>query len=201
VKELEGKSGELTVKIVTFSMRAKNDDISESYMLAGSLTGDGQWLDHEYVADILDLACVEEGSEVTIDGSKFEKPLAERREHLQKEVQGRNSRYYDQQEELLYRNQQDRRAESEGKIREYKAKEKEARKAAKGTDDPMEQLRFKKEARRWADRAEEEDEGARLARKKMREEADRYLELIEQALKGTQEVEHLFTIRWKVVAR
>ncbi|MBU2603937.1 MAG: hypothetical protein KKA32_17545 [Actinobacteria bacterium] len=201
MKELEGKSGELTVKIVTFSMRAKNDDISESYMLAGSLTGDGQWLDHEYVADILDLACVEEGSEVTIDGSKFEKPLAERREHLQKEVQGRNSRYYDQQEELLYRNQQDRRAESEGKIREYKAKEKEARKAAKGTDDPMEQLRFKKEARRWADRAEEEDEGARLARKKMREEADRYLELIEQALKGTQEVEHLFTIRWKVVAR
>ena len=79
-------------------------------------------------------------------------------------------------------------------------REKEARRAAKGTDDPMEQLRFKKEARRWADRAEEEDEEARVARKKMREEADRYLELIEQALKGTQEVEHLFTIRWKVVA-
>ena len=33
----------------------------------------------------------------------------------------------------------------------------------------------------------------------MREEADHYLELIEQALKGTQTIEHLFSIRWKVV--
>ena len=199
VKELAGKSGELTVKLVTFSMKAKNDDISESYMLAGGLTDDGQWLDHEYAAELLDLVCIEEGPEVTIDDAKFEQHLAERRAHLEREVQGRNSRYYDQQEELLYRNQQDRRAESEGKIREYKAKEKEARKNARGTDDPMQQLKFKKEARKWSERAEEEDEEARVARKKMREEADRYLELIEQALKGTQTVQHLFSVRWKVV--
>ena len=199
VKELAGKSGELTVKLVTFSMKAKNDDISESYMLAGGLTDDGQWLDHEYVADLLDLVCIEEGGEVSIDDAKFEEHLAERRAHLEREVQGRNSRYYDQQEELLYRNQQDRHAESEGKIREYKAKEKEARKNARGTDDPMEQLKFKKEARKWSERAEEEDEEARAARKKMREEADRYLELIEQALKGKQSIEHLFSVRWKVV--
>ena len=199
VKELAGKSGELTVKLVTFSMKAKNDDISESYMLAGGLTDDGQWLDHEYVADLLDLVCVQEGGEVSIDDARFEEHLAERRAHLEREVQGRNSRYYDQQEELLYRNQQDRHAESEGKIREYKAKEKEARKNARGTDDPMEQLKFKKEARKWSERAEEEDEEARAARKKMREEADRYLELIEQALQGKQSIEHLFSIRWKVV--
>ena len=199
VKELAGKSGELTVKLVTFSMKAKNDDISESYMLAGGLTDDGQWLDHEYVADLLDLVCIEEGGEVSIDDAKFEEHLAERRAHLEREVQGRNSRYYDQQEELLYRNQQDRHAESEGKIREYKAREKEARKNARGTDDPMEQLKFKKEARKWSERAEEEDEEARAARKKMREEADRYLELIEQALKGKQSIEHLFSIRWKVL--
>lgn len=199
VKELVGKSGELTVKLVTFSMKAKNDDISESYMLAGGVTNDGQWLDHEYAADLLDLVCIDEGPEVCIDDDKFERHLAERRAHLEREVQGRNSRYYDQQEELLYRNQQDRRAESEGKIREYKAKEKEARKNAKGADDPMQQLKFKKEARKWAERAEDEDEEARVARKKMREEADQYLELIEQALKGTQSTEHLFSIRWRVV--
>lgn len=64
----------------------------------------------------------------------------------------------------------------------------------------MEQLKFKKDARRWSERAEEEDEEARVARKKMREEADYYLELIEQAIKGTQDVEHLFSIRWNVVA-
>ncbi|MDD2818031.1 MAG: SNF2-related protein [Candidatus Nanopelagicales bacterium] len=198
VRKLAGQSGELTVKVVTFSMKAKNDDISESYMLAGALTDDGTWLDHEYAADILDLACIDEGAEAVIDESKFVEHLAERREHLEKEVQGRNSRYYDQQEELLYRNQQDRRAESEGKIREFKAKEKEARKAARATDDPMEQLRCKKEARKWSERAEEEDEDARVARKKMREDADRYLELIEQALKGTQSIEDLFTIRWRI---
>ena len=200
VKDLEGKAGELTVKIVTFSMKVKNDDISESYMLAGGLTDDGHWLDHEYVADILDLVCIDEGIEVAVDDAKFEQHLAERSAHLEREVQGRNSRYYDQQEELLYRNQQDRRAESEGQIREYKAKEREARKNARGTDDPMQQLKFKKEARKWAERAEEEDEAARVARKKMREEADHYLELIEQALKGTQATEHLFSIRWKVSA-
>ena len=200
VKTLEGKSGELTVKVVRFRIKAKNDDISESYILSGGLTDDGQWLDHEYVADILDLSCIHEGSEVSIDNSQFSRQLNERREQLQKEVQGRNSRYYDQQEELLYRNQQDRRAESEGKIREYRNKEKEARKNSRTTDDPMEQLKFKHEARRWAERAEEEDEASRTARKKMREEADRYLSLIEQALKGTQEIEELFSIRWKVVA-
>ncbi|MCH5642276.1 SNF2-related protein [Gordonia sp. ABSL49_1] len=199
VKELVGKSGELTVKLITFSMKAKNDDISESYMLAGGVADDGQWLDHEYAADLLDLACIDEGAQVSIDDAKFEQYLAERRGHLEREVQGRNSRYYDQQEELLYRNQQDRRAESEGKIREYKAKEKEARKNARTTDDPMQQLKFKKEARKWAERAEDEDEEARMARKKMREEADHYLELIEQTLKGTQTIKHLFNIRWNVV--
>lgn len=199
MKKLAGQSGEITVKLVTFSMKAKNDDISESYMLAGGLTDEGDWLDHEYVAEILDLFCIEEGPEIVIDDAKFEEHLAERRDSLEREVQGRNSRYYDQQEELLYRNQQDRRAESEGKIREYKSKEKEARKNARATDDPMQQLKFKKDARKWAERAEEEDEQSRVARKKMREEADHYLELIEQALRGTQAVEHLFSIRWKVV--
>ena len=64
----------------------------------------------------------------------------------------------------------------------------------------MEQLKFKQESRRWAEQAEEEDEASRAARKQMREEADHYLQLIEQALKGTQEIEDLFSIRWRVVA-
>ena len=198
VKSLLGKSGELTVKVVTFSMKAKNDTITESYMLAGALTQEGDWLDHEYVSDILDLHCVDVGVEVSVQDSKFKPYLDERSEHLQREVQGRNSRYYDQQEELLYRNQQDRHAESEGKIREYRNKEKEARKSAKGTDDPLEQLKFKQEARKWAQKAEDEDEEARAARKKMREEADNFLSLIEQSLKGTRNVEDLFTIKWKI---
>ncbi len=200
IRALEGASGELTVSVATFRMKARDEDISESYMLAGALTDDGQWLDEEYVADILDLTCIEiSETPVAIDAARFTPHLDTRRAELEKEVQGRNSRYYDQQEELLYRNQQDRKAEHEGKIREYRAKEKEARKLARQADDPMEQLRLKKEARKWEQRAEEADEDFRDARKKLRAEADKYLELIEQALQGTQETEHLFTIRWRVV--
>jgi hypothetical protein len=64
----------------------------------------------------------------------------------------------------------------------------------------MEQLKLKKEARRWEQRAEDVDEEFRELKKKLREEADKYLELIEQSLKGTQTTEHLFTIRWRINA-
>jgi ERCC4-related helicase len=200
VKGLEGTGGEMIVKVVTFSMNAKNDDISESYMLAGAIRDDGTWLDHEYAADILDLACVGFGREVAVDEAKFAPHLDKRRGVLEKEVQGRNSRYYGQQEELIYRNQQDRKAEHEGLIREYRVKEKEARRASRQTDDPMQQLRLKKEARKWEQKAEDADDTYRDGRKELREEADKYLELIEQSLKGTQTTEHLFTIRWRITS-
>lgn len=199
VRKLAGQSGTLTADLVTFRMRAKNDDISESYMLSGALTDDGKWLDHEYAADILDLACSKVGENgIDVDQNTFAPHLDARRSELEKEVQGRNARYYDQQEELLYRNTLDRKAESEGKVREYQAKEKEHRKLARQADDPMEQLRHKKEARRWAERADEEYERSRSERKDLREQADNYLQLIEESLKGTQDVQHLFTIRWRI---
>ena len=201
VKALEGSSGELTVSLVTFTMKARDEDVSEPYMLAGGLTDDGKWLDEEYAADILDLMCTDVGEQaVQIDEARFTPRLAARRSELEKEVQGRNSRYYDQQEELIYRNQQDRKAEHEGAIREHRAKEKEARKLARQTDDPMEQLRLKKEARKWEQRAEDADENFRETRQKLRAEADKYLDLIEQSLQGTQSTEHLFTIRWRIAA-
>ncbi len=201
IRALEGTGGQLTVNFVTFRMKARDEDVSESYMLAGALTDNGQWLDEEYVADILDLACTSVGEQpVEIDAEGFAPRLDARRAELEKEVQGRNSRYYDQQEELLYRNQQDRKAEHEGSIRDYRAREKEARKLARQADDPMEQLRFKKEARKWEQRAEEADEDFRDARKRLRAEADEYLELIEQSLQGTQDIDRLFMIRWRINA-
>ena len=201
VKALEGQAGELTVNMVTYAMKARDEDVSESYMLAGGMTDAGEWLDDEYAADILNLHCSNIGAnEIQLDAARFEPYLKARQSTLEKEVQSRNSRYYDQQEELIYRNQQDRKAEHEGSIREYRAKEKEARKAARQTDDPMEQLKYKKEARKWEQKAEEADDFFRDAKKKLRDEADKYLELIEQSLKGTQSTEHLFNIRWRIVA-
>ncbi len=200
IRGLGGQSGELVAKLVTFSIKAANEDISESYLLAGLRTDDGQFFDHEYVADLMDLTCVgQSGPLASLDEGTFEPYLTAQREELGKEVQARNARYYDQQEELLYRNTLDRKAESEAKIRDYRLKEKEHRKLARQTNDPMEQLRLKKEARRWSQRAEDEDDRSRGERLKVREETDKYLDLIEQSLKGTQQVDDLFTIRWRIV--
>ena len=63
----------------------------------------------------------------------------------------------------------------------------------------MKQLKYKQEARKWADKAEDEDEAARVARKQMRVEAEEYLSLIEQALQGTKKVEELFSIYWNII--
>ena len=64
----------------------------------------------------------------------------------------------------------------------------------------MEQLKHKKEARRWGQKAEDEDDRARSERIKLREEIDKYLDLIEQSLRGQREIEDLFAIRWRVAA-
>jgi hypothetical protein len=292
LKAMAGTSGILTANLLTFKMKAESrpsagrpsmladeepysglskprtEQIVESYMLSGAITDDGDWLDAEYVSDILNLTCVtqnlwppspvvelpsvgrpnlsaDEALETTtpyplveecpsVEGGKpairanlsVEEPhsgvskprdtpkpritpeqadalfapyLKEQSENLEREVQSRNARYYAEQEELLYRNTQDRKAEHEGAIREYRAKEKEARKQARLTDDPMQQLRFKREARRWEQKAEDADEDFREARKLLRAEADEYLDLIEQSLKGTHTTDHLFTIRYRIL--
>ena len=77
IRALEGKSGQLVSKVVTFRMKAGNEDISESYSLAGMLTDGGEWLDHEYVADLMDLSCSKLSLVAeSIDESAFEQHLA-----------------------------------------------------------------------------------------------------------------------------
>lgn len=203
VKQLEGKSGALTVNLITFSMHAKHDDISESYMLAAGYTDpadseQSERIDDELVADLLNLACVKVGDEVSIDDTQFAVPLEAQRAEFKREVQGRNARYYNQQEEILDRNIKDRRAEFDAKVRDYRAKEKEARKTSRNTDDPLEQLRFKKDAAKWDRKADEAEDDYRLEKRRLRDEADDILDLIAQALSGTQRTEHLFSIRWRV---
>lgn len=198
-RELIGQSGLMQIQLVTYAMKAKEEDISESYLVSAVITDSGEVLDNDFATDILDLVCTEEKETTSrFNQSVFDKVMKERREQLQGEVQSRNARYYNEQEDLLHRNQQDRKAEHEGKIREYKAKEKEARKAANNAIDPMEQLRLKRESRKWETKVDEADEEFRAAKKQMRDEADKYLELIEQALKGTQKTKLLFTVRWSV---
>lgn len=201
IREFEGASGNVVVKKITFDMKAKNDDVSESYILAAGLTDDGRLLDAEHVTDLMDLAVTEQ-NQVTAAGDKelLEAALDQQRSQLEKEVQSRNARYYNQQEEILERSIQDRKAEKDAKIREYEAKRKEHRKLSRQADDPMEELRHKKQARKWEERVEEEEDAYRRERNRLRDEADDMLVLIEQSLKGTQRVDDLFSIRWKITA-
>lgn len=197
-RSLAGRSGELTVNLMTFSMTAGEQDISESYILAGGYTDDGEWIDQEHVADLLDLTCTHLGDEVHIDQSRFTSELDDRKKELEQEVQGRNAQYYNQQEDMLDRQLKDKRAEYNFRVREYETKEKEARKLARNADDPNEELKHKKDARKWQQRIYDADDDFRAERRNLRDQADEYLELIEQALRGTQTTEHVFSIRWWV---
>lgn len=199
VKELAGQSGKLIVKKITFGMKAKHDDVSESYILANAITENGKSLDAEYVADILSLNIVSEASTEAFDESIFKNHLDAQKDQLEKEVQTRNSKYYDQQEEIVYRNNLDQKAASEAKIREFRKKEKDARLKARQETDPLKQLEYKKEARKWEQRAEEEDDRARDERREASRKAEEYLELIEESLKGNQEIEDIFSVSWEIV--
>lgn len=198
IKNLGTQGGTLTVKKISFGMKAKHDDVSESYLLAAAITHDGHKLDEEYVRDIMNLKCVDISACETIDEEAFDAPIATQVDKLEKEVQKRNSKYYDQQEEIMYRNTQDQKAASEAKIREYRLKEKEARRKARTETDPMAQLEFKKEARKWEQKAEAEDDRARDERRGNREKADEYLDYIEQSLKGDKSIENIFSIAWEI---
>lgn len=200
VKGLTGTRGTMIVKKVTFDMKAKHDDVSESYLLASAITDSGQQLDAEYVNDILGLQVIGERDSIAIDESIFKQQLDSQKSELEREVQTRNSKYYDQQEEIVYRRNLDQKAESEARIRDYRKKEKDSRLKARHETDPLQQLEYKKEARKWEQKAEEEDDRARDERREAREKANEFLDLIEESLKGSQTTEDIFTISWEISA-
>lgn len=199
-KALQGLSGVLTVEELTFRMRAATEDVTESYLLGAALTDDGQQLDAETVKEILGLTASSQHQLASQpDVGSLVSALGEQQQALDTEVKTRNARYYDQQEEIYYRNIEDRRAESDAIIRDYEKKAREARKNAKHAEDPTEQLRFKREARTWQRKADNEADSARADRRELEDKQDEYMDLIKQALTGSHQREPLFTIRWQVI--
>ena len=200
-RALTGKSGVLTVEELTFRMKAGDDNITESYLIAAALTDGGQHLDDESVGEILNLASVkQEPITIPFETHQLVGDLDEQQQVLDTEVKGRNTRYYDQQEEIYYSNIEDRRAESDAIIRDYEKKAHEARKNSRQAEDPVKQLQLKREARTWQHKADEEAERARRERRELQDKQDEYIDLIGQALKGTHERTPLFSIRWEVTA-
>jgi hypothetical protein len=200
-RALEGKSGVLTVEELTFRMKAGDEDITESYLTAAAITEDGQHLDDESVGEILNLVSVEqEPLDEPVDAALLVGDLNQQQQALDTEVKSRKSGYYDQQEEVYYRNIEDLHAESDALIRNLEKKAHNARRNSRNVDDPVEQLRLKREARTWQRKADDEADKARKERHELRGKQDEYLDLIAQALQGTHEHEPLFSIKWRVVS-
>lgn len=200
-RALEGESGILAVEELTFRMKAGHEDATESYLTAAAITADGQHLDDESVGEILDLVSVEqEKLNEPVDAALLADDLDQQQQALEDGVKRRNSGYYDQQEEIYYRNIEDRRAESDTLIRDCEKKARNARRNSRNVDDPVEQLRLKREARTWQRKADDEADRTRKERHELRGKQDEYLDLIEQALEGTYEREPLFSIKWRVVS-
>ena len=199
LKDLVGKSGVLTTSLVEFTMSARDQDLSESYLVSAGATNDGKSLDSEYIAELLELTCVDTADTGGVEVRALEAAISAEIDALGKEVQSRNSRFYDQQEDIIHRSIEDRRAETDARIREFRSKEKEERRLAKLADDPVEQLKHKKEAKKWDQRAEEEDEAFRAEKRALTEEGARLLELIEQSLRGRKSERRLFAAEWSVV--
>lgn len=200
-KALVGKSGILTVEELTFHMKAGDEDITESYLLSAARTENGEHLDPEAVNEILNLTSVgEEQLNGSVDISQIADDLADQQQLFDTEVKARNSHYYDQQEEIYFSNIEDRRAESEAIVRDFEKKAHEARKSSRLAEDPVKQLQLKREARTWQRKADEEADRSRKERRELQDKQDEYIDLIGQALKGTNERATLFSIAWKVIA-
>lgn len=199
LKELVGTSGVISTSLVEFTMSARGQDLSESYLVSAGKTEDGQTLDSEYIAELLELTCISSDDIRSVTTADLESTISSEIETLGKEVQARNSRFHSEQEDILHRSIEDRKAEADARIREFRAKEKELRRLAKLADDPVEQLNHKKEAKKWDQKADDEDESFRAEKKAMNEEGARLMQLIEQSLRGTKSIRQLFAAEWSVV--
>lgn len=201
MKQLAGQSGALTVRNLTFSMKANESDISESYLLAAGVTDRGEKLTPEDIAEMMDLWGTEYSeAPANISEAMFSEALVKQKRELEKEVQHRNSSYYNQQEELLESQILDLDTERRKEIRELENKRKELRKQASHADDPMEQLRLKKRARNLDDDIDAIEDKYRKEKRDLRDNVDELLILIRQSLQGKRVEKELFTIRWRIKA-
>lgn len=198
VRDLIGRQGAMTAELLTFSMRAGDEVVTESYILAAGETDDGYLLDAEQVEQILDLSCTSTGPADPIDVSALQPALESRSTLFSGEVQARTAQFSIEQGDLVESRLRDHKAKYDAQVRKLSKDEQEARARERRTDDLAERLKCRKEAQKLARRADDLYDDFKIERDRLRQKADDYLEMIEQTLKGTHSREHIFTIRWMV---
>lgn len=195
---LSGSSGILTVDLLTFEISAGKDTIVESYLLAAGLTDGGAALDAEQVEHILDLACVENNDAVMPDTTVLKPALDAQAAAFTGEVQTRTARFSLEQGDLVESRLKDHKAKYDAEARKLERARDELNSRERRADDLTERLRLRKEAQRLSRRADDLYSDYREERDRLRDKADEYLGMLEDALGGTERREHVFTIRWSV---
>lgn len=197
-RALSGSSGILTVDLLTFEISAGNDTIVESYLLAAGLTDGGAVLDAEQVEHILDLACVENHEAVMPDTIVLKPVLDAQAAAFTGEVQTRTARFSLEQGDLVESRLKDHKAKYDAEARKLERARDEINARERRADDLTERLRLRKEAQGLSRRADDLYSDYREERDRLRDRADEYLGMLEDALGGTERREHVFTIRWAV---
>lgn len=196
-KRLRGESGRITVHDTTFTMKAGDQPLQETYLLLAGFFTDGTPMDHEQIRDLLDLNCVGSRAEgVNSDG--FDEVIQELQEQIAGDVEERNATFYLQQEALVDAARLDLKATYDAKIREFHAKETTANKAARRAKSTAERLKLTREARSWRRKADDAKDEYYRERDKLIDASDAYLDSAEQALEAKRSTNELFTIKWEV---
>lgn len=196
-KRLKKKSGRLRIEEATFTMKAGEQQLRESYLLTAGFFDDGTPMDHEQIRDLLDLNCTAIIAQ-PVDGTGFEDDLNAQLAELGQDVEDRNAGFFLQQEELIEAARLDHKAKFDAKIREYQAKETTAKKAARKATSATEELKLKQEARQWRRKIDDAEDEYRTERNRLRNESEEYLDNARDALNATENRRELFTITWEV---
>lgn len=197
-RALSGTSGILTVDLLTFEISAGNDTIVESYLLAAGLTDGDAVLDAEQVEHILDPACVENSETLVPDTIVLKPVLDAQAAAFTGEVQTRTARFSLEQGDLVESRLKDHKAKYDAEARKLERARDEINARERRADDLTERLRLRKEAQKLSRRADDLYSDYRDERDRLRNKADEYLGMLEDALGGTERREHVFTIRWVV---
>ncbi|AZU01150.1 SNF2-related protein [Brevibacterium linens] len=198
VSNLVGERGVLTVELLTFATQVGGDLSEESYLLAAGVTESGKELDAELVEQLFDLACVRVGEAQDIDLEKVRPHLDVQAKRFRKEVQDRTAQYSIEQGDLVESRLRDHTAKYEAEVRKINKDEDEARSRERRARDLSERLSLRKEAQRLARRAESLYDDYKVERDRLRQKADDYIGMIEQALMASDRREHVLSVRWQV---
>ena len=188
--------GTLTAELLTFAIRAGQDTITESYILAAGITDSGVPLDAEQVEQILDLNCIQVNEAGALDSSELQPILEDQAASFSGEVQARTAQFSIDQGDLVESRIKDHKAKYDAEARTLDKDKEEVNARERRADGLPERLKLRKEAQRLARRSDDLYSDYREERERLRQKADEYIEMLEDALQGTERREPIFTIRW-----